>query len=206
MRIVTVRQAARCVACHDALDALTLQAVCPACDARGHVDCLSSLRGCPTLGCARRATIVPATVFASWPTEPPPPPRWARPRVGRIAVAVLSFLAVAGAFVTPGVMGQGHEARVQRVQADIKALSDAVHLYRVDCGDYPTSLDALWIRPPGARKWGPDPYLKEFPPTDPWGNEYLYHYEGADRFLFVSLGADGAQGGEDERQDLSSRD
>lgn len=201
MRSVTVRQAARCVACHDALDALSLQAVCPACDARGHVDCLSSLRGCPTLGCARRAPVVPATVFASWPTEPPPPPRLVRPRLGRIAAVVLSFLAIAGAFVTPGVMGQGHLARVQRVQADMKSLADAVQLYRVDCGDYPTSLDELWIRPPGARGWGPGPYLKEYPPTDPWGSEYLYRYEGGGRLLFISLGPDGALGGDD----LSSR-
>lgn len=202
MRIVTVRQAARCVACHDALDAVALQAVCPACDARGHVDCLSTLRGCPTLGCARRAPVVPATVFATWPTEPPPPPRWVRPRLGRIALAVGLFLL---AFIGHGagsVWGQGLEARVQRAHADMKSLSDAVNLYRVDCGDYPISLDALWIRPPGARRWGPDPYLKEFPPADPWGNEYLYRYEGGDRFLFHSLGPDGALGGDD----LSSRD
>jgi len=199
VRIVTVRQAARCVACHDALDALTLQAACPACDARGHVDCLSGLRGCPTLGCARRAPVVPATVFASWPTEPPPPPRWTRPRFGRIALAVGLFLLVFMAHGAGSVWGQGHKARVQRVEADMKVLSDAVHLYRLDRGDYPASVDELWIRPN-------EPYLKEYPPRDPWGSEYLYHYEGGGRFLFVSLGADGARGGEDECQDLSSRD
>lgn len=205
MRIVTVRPAARCVACHDALDALALQAVCPACDARGHVDCLTGLRGCPTLGCARRPPVVPSVVFAAWPTQPAPSRCWTRPRVGRIAAALLVFGALAGAFMTPGVIGQGHAARVQRVAADMKALDDAVHLYRVDCGAYPPSLEALWTRPPDSHGWGPIPYLKEYPPTDPWGTEYVYRYEGGGRILLISYGADGVPGGDDESLDLSSR-
>lgn len=204
MRIVSVRQPARCVACHDALHALALQAVCPACDARGHVDCLSALRGCPTLGCARRAPVVPSAVFADWPTEPlpPPPSRWARPRFGRIALVVGAFLLLVVAHGASSVWGQGHRARVQRVGADLQALRAALGLFRADTGREAERLPELWERPYDVRFWGPDPYLRDFPPRDPWGNEYVYTAGLGWQRDLVSLGADGAPGGQGEARDL----
>jgi general secretion pathway protein G len=74
------------------------------------------------------------------------------------------------------------------------AINDALDLFKVDAGFYPVSLEALWIRPPYARRWGPEPYLREFPPKDPWGNEYQYRYDGFGRPRIVSLGADGRAG------------
>ena len=201
MRIVTTRGAARCAVCHDDLDLLAV--ACAGCASVGHVECWAELGRCSTLGCARggpgprrRAIVVP------------PPPKavpWSFP-VGLLELlGVTVVLGLVAAVVTVNVMGRGHGPRVQRPAADMKAIGDALDLYRVDCGHYPDRLDALWIRPPGATGWGPEPYLKEYPPKDPWGNEYVYRYEGEGRFEIVSYGADGEPGGQDETADLSSR-
>lgn len=42
-------------------------------------------------------------------------------------------------------------------------------------------------------------------PQDPWGNDYIYITEGGS-FEIISLGADGAEGGEEEAADISSKD
>lgn len=201
MRIVTTRAAARCAVCHDDLDLLAV--ACAGCASVGHVECWAELGRCSTLGCARggpgprrRAIVVPSP-----PTEAVP---WSFP-VGLFELlGVTVILGLLAAVVTVNVMGQSRCGRAcsVRISAEMKAIGDALDLYKVDCGHYPDRLEALWERPPGAKKWGPEPYLKEYPPKDPWGNEYVYRYEGERRFEIVSFGADGAPGGQD---DLSSR-
>ncbi len=202
MRIVGTRPAARCAVCHDDLDLLAV--ACAGCASVGHVECWADLGRCSTLGCARSG---PArrrvAVVVAERVEAGSGGLWdARLMELLTVVAIVGLLA---AVVTVNVMGQGHGPRVQRPAADMKAIRDALELYKVDCGRYPDRLDALWIRPPGLPRWGPEPYLKEYPPKDPWGNEYVYGYEGEGRFEIVSYGADGAPGGQDETADLSSR-
>jgi general secretion pathway protein G len=198
MRVVQVRSAVRCAVCHDDLGGRAV--ACPGCGARGHVDCWIDLGRCPSLGCAVQASL------SSSKTEGPEP---ARPYRGPFPLVELlvgvSIVGLLAAVVVVNVMGQGHGPRVQRPAADMKAIGDALDLFRVDCGYYPASLDELWVRPTNARKWGPEPYLKEYPPKDPWGNEYQYRLVGRDRFEIVSFGADGEPGGQDECTDLSSR-
>jgi general secretion pathway protein G len=201
MRIVTTRPAARCAVCHTDLDLLAV--ACAGCASVAHVECRAALGRCSTLGCvaAAPARRLPATA-AFLEREAPPSSGVARSCAGLLLV--LGGLWFMAQFVFVARMGQGHEARVQRTAADMRAIGDALDLFRVDCGDYPASLDALWVRPANARKWGPEPYLKEYPPKDPWGNEYQYRYEAGARFEIVSFGADGAPGGVEETQDLSS--
>lgn len=119
-----------------------------------------------------------------------------------VVVAIIGLLA---AVVTVNVMGQGHKARVQRCAADMKAINDACDLFKVDCGRYPDQIQELWERPGNAKKWGPEPYLKEYPPKDPWGNEYQYNRASGGRPEIISYGADGSSGGTEEGTDLSSK-
>lgn len=223
MRVTEVRRAVRCALCHDDLSG---QAVaCAGCGARGHVDCWTDLGRCPSLGCAVRDVVRPVPdhrlrrgllalllgvggVSVSSPEVETLEPEPARPYRGPLPLVELlvgvSIVSLLAAVVAVNVMGQGRRG-VQRPAADMKAISDALDLFRVDCGYYPGSLDALWIRPANARKWGPEPYLKEYPPKDPWGNEYQYRRVRGDRFEIVTLGADGEPGGQDECMDLSTR-
>ena len=69
-------------------------------------------------------------------------------------------------------------------------LGDAIDLFKVDNGFYPQQLSDLWERPANAKNWGPEAYLKEYPPTDPWGNEYMYERgSGSTRHSAASSGA-----------------
>ncbi len=219
MRVVQVRSAARCAVCHDALEGPAVR--CVACDAQGHAECWADLGRCSTLGCASstefrtRTTrsarwwrrliplVLGSTVGAVALKDPPPPPR----SLVSLLPEAVGFVSVLGWIVAVALANLGGQCgydRAHRVAADMKAIGDALDLFRVDCGYYPESLDALWNRPANARKWGPQPYLKEYPPTDPWGNLYLYRpAEGG--LELISRGADGRLGGADENQDLSSR-
>lgn len=120
-----------------------------------------------------------------------------------VVVAIIGLLA---AVVTVNVMGQSHTARIERVRADMRAIGDALDLFKIACGTYPQQLQDLWERPSSnaARRWA-GPYLKEYPPVDPWGNEYVYQFSGGGQYEIISYGADGAPGGTDEGADLSSR-
>lgn len=120
-----------------------------------------------------------------------------------VVVAIIGLLA---AVVTVNVMGQSHTARVERVRADMRAIGDACDLFKIACGTYPQQLQDLWERPSSnnARKWA-GPYLKEYPPKDPWGNDYIYNFSGGGQYEIICYGADGGPGGVEEGTDLSSK-
>ena len=94
-------------------------------------------------------------------------------------------------------------------QSDIRAVGSALELYRLDNRTYPTTahgLQALAVRPtapPEPRNWVAGGYLTAVP-VDPWGNDYIYVSPGANGgFDLMSLGADGAPGGEGVAADLA---
>ncbi|RMG13665.1 MAG: type II secretion system protein GspG [Planctomycetota bacterium] len=121
-----------------------------------------------------------------------------------VVIAIIGMLAT---IVTVSVIGQKDEADRTRVKADMKRISDALDLFRLNMGYYPNSLEELNQAPSrNASKWR-GPYLKKFPPRDPWGNVYEYR-PGSGRsgdFEIISYGADGAPGGVEAAADLSSK-
>ena len=119
-----------------------------------------------------------------------------------VVVAIIGMLA---AVVTVNVMGQSHKASVGRVKADMATIKQAMNMFKTDCGRYPQQLNELWERPANANRWGPEPYLDEYPPKDAWGNDYVYNYGSGRDFEIISYGADGAPGGTEENADLSSK-
>ena len=75
-------------------------------------------------------------------------------------------------------------------------------------GRYPSTEDglkALVDKPTGASNWN-GPYLrKKVIPQDPWGIAFNYRMPGEHgAFDLYSLGADNAEGGEGENQDVVS--
>lgn len=115
-------------------------------------------------------------------------------------MVVVVILGILGALIVPNIIGRPDEARVTAARADIQQVGNALELYRLDNGVYPSSdqgLDALVEEPSGfpePRNWNPQGYLKRLP-IDPWGEPYLYYSE--DRTLEVySFGADRKDGGE----------
>ena len=124
-----------------------------------------------------------------------------------VVVVILGLLVT---MVAPKIIGRTDEARRTKASADLRAVQQALHLYKLDNGVYPTTdqgLSALVNRPDSGivpARWNPDGYLEQLP-VDPWGHAYLY-LSGGDRYVLRSLGADGEEGGEGKHADLDSRD
>ena len=124
-----------------------------------------------------------------------------------VVVVILSILA---AIVVPKIMSRPDEARITRVQQDIRALSAALDLYRLDNFSYPSTdqgVEALVTRPGslsnGAR-WKEGGYVDRVP-KDPWGNQYNYLQPGTNgEFDLYSFGADNAPGGEGVNADVGN--
>ncbi len=123
-------------------------------------------------------------------------------------LVVLAILALLAGLVGPRVLDQLSEAKSGTAGIQIKNIESSLDLLRLDMGRYPTTqegLNALLQRPGDAEKWR-GPYLRNNDGLiDPWGASYLYRRPGRDgEFDVYSLGADGAEGGEDENRDVGN--
>ncbi|RLQ23768.1 type II secretion system protein GspG [Seongchinamella sediminis] len=128
-------------------------------------------------------------------------------------VEILVVLVIMGlliSVVAPTVLNRADEARVQKAQADFKAIETALKIYRLDNYVYPTTeqgLQAL-VEPssldPVPRNFKKGGYLPELP-LDPWGRPYLYLSPGENGEVDIyTLGADGLSGGEDQNADIGN--
>ena len=122
-----------------------------------------------------------------------------------VVVAILGILA---AIVVPRIMDRPDEAKRVAAKADVGAIVQALKLYRLDNGFYPSTdqgLGALSQRPttnPVPGNW--KSYLERLP-KDPWGSDYQYLNPGVKGEIDVfSLGADHARGGEGNAADIGN--
>jgi general secretion pathway protein G len=125
-------------------------------------------------------------------------------------MVVVVILAILAALIVPKVISRPDEARVIGARHDVGAIVQALKLYRLDNGRYPTTeqgLAALVTRPaiaPVPGNWKAGGYLERLP-RDPWGNPYQYLNPGLRGEVDVfSYGADGAPGGEGIDADIGS--
>jgi len=123
-------------------------------------------------------------------------------------LVVLVILGLLAGLVGPRVMKYLGSANTDTARLQVENLSSALDQYRLEVGRYPTTdegLRALIEPPPDAPRWN-GPYLrKNIIPKDPWGNDYQYRAPGEHgSFDLYSLGADNAEGGTGEDQDLVS--
>lgn len=123
-------------------------------------------------------------------------------------LVVLVILGLLAGLVGPRVMKYLGSANTDTAKVQLEQLGSALEMYRIDVGRYPSSsegLQSLVQAPSGGGRWN-GPYLrKQDIPKDPWGNEYQYRFPGEHGdFDLYSLGADNAQGGEGENQDIVS--
>ena len=99
---------------------------------------------------------------------------------------------------------KGKQIQAKTQIGDFGTVLDAFHL---DVGRYPTTeegLNALQVKPANAENWD-GPYLKKDVPLDPWNHPYHYTQPGMHGdYDLVSLGGDGAVGGEGAAADIVS--
>ena len=125
-------------------------------------------------------------------------------------MVVVVILGILAALIVPRVVGRTDDARAVAAKQDIAAVMQALKLYRLDNGRYPSNeqgLPALVTKPqstPVPTNW--KQYLDRIP-KDPWGNVYLYLNPGVRGEIDVfSLGADAQPGGSGPDTDIGSWD
>ena len=117
-----------------------------------------------------------------------------------VFMIVFGFLLLA--MVNPNMFShRGGHSGSKSVQADFSTLAQALDLFNVDNGHYPTgtnALQALMTAPVGATNW--HQYLG-FIPQDPWRHAYVYECPGKHRtnsYDLFSMGPDGRAGTGDD--------
>jgi len=136
-----------------------------------------------------------------------------RSQLGFTLIEVMVVIAIIGIMATlivPQIMSKPDEARVIAAKQDINSIVQALKLYRLDIGRYPTTeqgLSALVAKPttePIPQNWKPNGYVDRLP-KDPWGFAYQYSNPGTRGEIDVfSLGADNKPGGTGFDADLGN--
>lgn len=123
-------------------------------------------------------------------------------------LVVLTLIGIITGIVAGNFIGKGEKAKADAAKIEIGQISQALDLYKLEIGRYPTTqegLQALIQAPPGVNNWNGPYWKKNTVPKDPWGNEYRYTSPAASApYEIVSLGADGKEGGEGVNKDISS--
>lgn len=116
-------------------------------------------------------------------------------------MVVVVILGILAALVVPKIVSRPDDARIVKAKQDVLSIQNALELYKLDNGFYPTtdqSLMALVEKPsssPVPNNW--KSYLKSLP-KDPWGRDYLYINPGQhgdiDVFTYGPTGQPGGEG------------
>lgn len=123
-------------------------------------------------------------------------------------LVVITILGILGALVIPKIMDRPNDARVAATKQQLADIVQALNLYKLDAGAYPSSsqgLVALAQKPSSGKVPGNwRPYMDKIP-KDAWGNELQYRAPGLHGDIDVfSLGADGEAGGEGHNADIGN--
>ncbi|TLX12218.1 type II secretion system major pseudopilin GspG [Rhizobium sp. MHM7A] len=123
-------------------------------------------------------------------------------------LVVLAIIGLVAALVAPQVLKYLGSAKVETTKAQIKNIENAIELYYIDVGRYPTTEEGLTVltQTPSDRSVWNGPYLKKSGVIlDAWGTAYQYKSPAEDRpYEVISLGRDRKAGGQGQDADLRS--
>ena len=142
--------------------------------------------------------------------QPSRPSRMPRGQQGFTLIEIMVVVVILGilaAMVVPKVLDRPDQARATAARQDIAGLMQALKLYRLDNGSYPSAAQGLKVlveKPASAKPGTWRAYLERLP-NDPWGRPYHYLNPGANGEIDVfSLGADGEPDGDGVNADIGS--
>jgi general secretion pathway protein G len=123
-------------------------------------------------------------------------------------LVVLTLIGVVLGIVGSNYLGKSEQAKAKAAKIEIEQISQALDLFKLELGRYPTTqegLQALVAAPPGLANWAGPYWKKSTTPKDPWSHEYKYASPGTHgAYDIISLGADGAEGGEGANKDVTN--
>lgn len=117
-------------------------------------------------------------------------------------LVVLAIIGLLTTLVVINVLPMQDRARVSKARADLATVEQALELFRLDAGRYPTTEEGLAaLAAPGTAA---GPMLKRLP-RDPWDRAYQYQSPAAAApYALWSWGADGQRGGEGLAADVTA--
>ena len=123
-------------------------------------------------------------------------------------LVVITIIGLIASLVAVNVIRQGEKAKTTAAKAQIGTFMNALGIYKLDTGSYPSTtqgLQALRVKAGDLPNWA-GPYLGKDVPLDPWGRPYEYKYPGdhGEDPDIISLGADGQPGGDGNNADIVS--
>ncbi|HDR46979.1 MAG TPA: type II secretion system protein GspG [Geoalkalibacter subterraneus] len=125
-------------------------------------------------------------------------------------MVVVIILGILAGIVVPRLLDEPEEARRTKAQVQIKSLEEALAMYKLHNGYFPTTeqgLQALVEKPETGRipnNYKEGGYIAKIP-LDPWGSPYIYLSPGVHGdYDLISYGADGEPGGEGKDADVES--
>lgn len=122
-------------------------------------------------------------------------------------LVVIVIIALLSSLVAPQLFGRVDDAKIKTTKAQMEIISAQLDSFKLDVGRYPTTdegVKVLWAKSSDIDGWN-GPYLKKPIKGDAWKKAYIYKFPGSDgnEYDLLSLGADGAVGGEDDKADIS---
>jgi len=127
-------------------------------------------------------------------------------------MVVVVILGILAAIVMPKLLGRPEEARITQVKTQIRGLEQALGMFKLDNGFYPSTeqgLEALVNKPTSGRiptRYAENAYLPKVP-KDPWGSAYLYIAPGVHgEYDLYSYGPDSQPGGDGQNADIGNWD
>ncbi len=119
-------------------------------------------------------------------------------------MVVLVIIGVLAAMVAPRFIERADEAKVDATKAQMQNIAQAMKLYRLQTGHYPSSSEGInALVTPGKNG---KRYLDSLP-KDAWGNPFVYLSPGVHGdFDILSYGADAKAGGSGFDADIGNWD
>jgi len=118
-------------------------------------------------------------------------------------MVVIAIIGLIATLVVPGVMNRLDEAKIQTTKSKMNNLKQIITSYRMANNSVPDSLNELLKEDP--KNLG-DPWAEPNLLLDAWENEFRYDKVSSRKFVIISLGGDGVEGGEFADADISTED
>ncbi|MHC4643396.1 MAG: type II secretion system major pseudopilin GspG [Planctomycetota bacterium] len=124
-----------------------------------------------------------------------------------VLVVIMLLALIATVYVPKMFRGMGKQKH-KMARAKMANIESAILTFQLDCERLPdesVGLEELLTPPADLEEKWKGPYLKKSEVYDPWENAYIYIEEGEINmggFDLISYGADGAEGGEGDDEDI----